>query len=128
LRNASFCYTRLGDIGMLAICRSKNLEVLDVSNAGITDAGTKGLRHCPNVTDLRMRGNNISNESMRIVCTSCPLEELDVGETLIDDGCIGYFASLPRLKRLSLDGTRITADGLRRLRLLLPNADIYPRD
>lgn len=82
--------------GLTSIARMKSLIHLEAADCGLDDESLIPLRDAP------------------------LLAELDLEYNPLTDQCIEHLAAIPRLTTVYLDGTQVTADGVRRLQQLRP--------
>ncbi|MDC0934641.1 hypothetical protein OAS39_00030 [Pirellulales bacterium] len=94
----------LRDIGLSHIASMPNLEKLGLCDSLITDEGIKHLVSLPSLVYLTI-----------LDCEG------------ISDSSIEYFAEMQSLKNLELYGTKLTRDGIDRLRKAVPNCQIDAR-
>ncbi len=92
--------SQLGDEGLLHLAGLRSLEKLDIAGTEVTDNGIKHL--------ARLR-----------------LNRLELQNTAVTDHSVLALASMQSLEYLNISGTQISDSGLTRLRLALPNAQIY---
>ena len=90
----------LKDIGLSHIANIPNLEMLGLSHAPITD---EGIKHLVSLSKLVY---------------------LSVGCEGISDASIEYFVKMQSLRELELHNTKITPEGIDRIRKALPSCNI----
>ncbi len=145
LRNLSIGRTSVTDAGLMHLAGAKNLEWLDLSGTSVTDKGAAIIADMPRLTQLFLEGTKITDASLPIVGKLKSLEELDLSHLpgITDDGLAAlaplrqlkvlHLASSPigdaglvhlhglkQLESLDTDGTKVTAEGLKKLKGMLP--------
>lgn len=108
LREVDLRHTQLTDAGMKHLARSERLLVLDVSDTAITDKGLSTL--------LTSSGNPA--RSGQAVQTG--LRVLGLSGTLITDASIDLLTACQRLQEVSVGRTKLSSEGLARLRREFP--------
>ena len=73
------------------------LQLLDLSNTGITDSGIKQLSSLAKLKCLCLRGVNLTDDGMACFEGLSDLRELDLSETQITDAGIMHLKHLPPL-------------------------------
>jgi hypothetical protein len=149
------CGNRITDAGMIEIGKLTNLETFLLKSRGqrglygkITDSGVSHLRGLSSLKSLQLLGVRLSDEGLAAIAdldleelfvesdriTSNGLEHvarfrnlraLGVYETAIDDRGIALLAKMKGLKTLRLSGTKVSDEGMERLRRSLPGTEIY---
>jgi hypothetical protein len=97
----------LDDDGLANICRIKHLKSLSLHLVQVTNAGLEHLQDLPKLESLEIFDNPASGV-----------------KSLIDDQSLGCLERLRGLKKLILNGTRVTEAGATRLRQALPNCNV----
>ncbi len=96
-------FWRIGDVGLAVLRKLTKLEKLDLYSSQVTDSGLLSLKSMKRLKWLRLmhvRG--------------------------VTDAGIHFLASCKSLETLIIAGTSISADGVARLRKLLPNCEVDP--
>lgn len=101
--------TNVTDKGLKHIEKLKNLIQLDLSACEVSDDGLRSLGHMPKIRHLWLSKTIRYGQDDRSELT---------------DGCIDYLASLTTLIDLQIASSRISDEGLKRLKLALPDAKI----
>ena len=138
----------VGDAGVRHLSGIKNLKLLPVGNSGVTDAGLVHLGRMAQLEYLGLRGNTITGKGMIHLAQLKKIKGLHLGETKVDDEGIKHLAGFVYLERLWLHDTRVTdrsidwitkfsrlreldlrntavsAEGVARLRDLLPKCKV----
>jgi hypothetical protein len=105
-----------------------DLEDLSLPST-ITDAGAKNLVGLKKLKKLYLGGcNALTDEAVKQIAANLPdLEYLELGATLgtdITDASVAHFARLKKLKHLGVNGSKVTADGLKELQKALPDCKV----
>lgn len=116
------------DAGMESLSRLGSLEHLVLRNGHeYSDGGLKHLGRMTALKSLSMTGGGgrFSDAGMAHFENLTSLETLDLeGSYYVKDGAVKHLGHLSQLKRLNVRRTRMTADGIARLRQALPNCQI----
>jgi hypothetical protein len=100
----------VGDEAAKQLERLSNLRDLTLSRTLVTDAG---LRHVsPSVRFLRLADTKITDAGAGAIRRLNDLEYLDLDRTQISDSGLLALVNLPRLRHVSVYGTRVTAAGV----------------
>lgn len=92
-----------------------HLEVLNLGNTGITDEGLRHLDSFPALRTLFVFNTGITDRGLAALTRLSRLENLDLDSTGITDEGLQHLVILG-LKRLSVNGTRVSNEGLRQHR------------
>lgn len=113
------------DRGLETIALFKNLEKLFLRAAKITDAGSHQLSALQNLKVLELADTQLSASGLGFVSQLKSLEELSLARSpRVDDKAIEALASAPALKWVDLEGTKVTEDGVRKLRERRPQLKV----
>jgi Leucine-rich repeat (LRR) protein len=151
LRNLSLGRTGVTDAGLANLAGAKNLEWLDLSGTTVTDKGAALIADMPRLTQLFLEGTKITDATLAIVGKLKSLEELDLSHLsgITDDGLaalaplrqlkvlhltgspisdagIVHLQGLKQLESLDVSGTKVTAEGLKRLTASLTKLNAQP--
>jgi thiol-disulfide isomerase/thioredoxin/Leucine-rich repeat (LRR) protein len=119
--------TGVADVGLKTLSNSPSLKAVYVGRTRITDRGVAELCKLKDLRalnllagDPKFRGNQpapvITDNVVEALAARPSLEYLDLsGAALTDAGLERMAATLPNLRGLVLDFTRVTADGMRHL-------------
>lgn len=110
--------TRLTDRGFAVLGPLERLEVLSLAETAVTDAGVRLLTEHVGLWSLDLSGTAIRGFGLEAFRRST-LEDLVLDDTLIDDSVVDLLASFQCLETLSVQRTRLTRDGVNRLREML---------
>jgi len=124
----------LDDKALEVIKEMSNLKWLGITHTPITDEGLKHLAQLRKIKRLELPKTKIRGPGLAHLKGFDQLEWLGLGSTPLDDSGIPHIvANFPKLKRLQLDETNITPDGLMQLvdlhwlQNLAPPSDMLPR-
>lgn len=106
---------QLDDEAFAHLQAAPRLEILDLFNTRITDAGVAFLGKLTALGSLNLAGTAITDRAIEVIAGLPALETLHLGWTELSDASLARLASAPSLKTLDLRGTRITDAGLARL-------------
>lgn len=107
------------EVGRLSLLRG--LEDVDLSHTNATTDGVVQLQPL-SLTHLGLRGTQFHDYGV----PSLPprLRVLDLSKTQVTDGAVPHLANLKDLLKLNVSDSKITADGLKTLRRVLPSTEI----
>jgi len=101
------------DRGLRALCRSKNLQRLDLAYANCDYETINCLTSLPKLSELRLRGAKVSDSGKIQWRNFSQLRILDVSELKIDNSCLLLLATIPNLISLYIDdNANISGTGL----------------
>ena len=101
----------------------KSLQILNLSQTAITDAGLKPIESLPNLQNLILPVS-ITDAGLVHIKGLTQLESLNLLDSQVSDAGLVYLKGLQNLKILLLNGTKVTDAGLREIRQALPRARI----
>jgi hypothetical protein len=111
--------------GVVKLDKLKGLEVLDVSYADMNDGLIEGFDECINLKKLSMARSKVTSLGMKMLSKMRKLEELNVSNCPgVNDSAVPFLRTHKALKRLDVDGTSMTADGVKKLKDALPDTVI----
>ena len=143
----------LDDKAFGEVCRCANLRYLCMFNLRLTqrdswrsltqlrklddihltgefpDEGLESLAELPQLREAALRSPSLTREGVRRLSTSRSISRLSlVFCDQIDDGCIECIAQMPALVYVSFYQSKVTADGVARLKGLRPDLEVvrYP--
>lgn len=99
------------------ICRLSNLEKLIVGG-DVSDAGTKHLSRCKNLTHFIACDAEITDKTLRVLGEVRSLRYLDLAATKITNDGLKHLAPLTELEQLHLWGKEIADDAMPHISLL----------
>ncbi len=105
-----------GDGAIEAVSELPHVIDLFISSNTVTDSGLSSLTEMTQLRWLTINSGRITSRGIASLCDVKSLERLDIDNTAADDDCIDALIQLPNLKMLSIRDTRITANGVKRLR------------
>lgn len=101
------------------------LEELSVQSSYLTDAGITMISELKNLRTLDLHKSQYFTDKGIAALKALPsLTKLELSYTRVTDGAIESLTELKGLKTIHLTGTRISADGLARLKAALPNCQV----
>ncbi len=123
----------MGDDGFRAIATLTNLRQLRTWHTYRTEASNAEIAKLPRLTTLKLgqrlpqRGNaplSLSDASLETLSSIKTLETLEIGEADFHLPALRQLAKLPRLKRLKIDRTYLSAADIEALKAALPRVQI----
>lgn len=107
----------MDDEGMQYLVVFPNLDTLNLSDSKITDEGLKNVYILPRLNDLTVRRTKITNKGIEYISKSKTITSLHLDEIEgIDDGCVPHLLKMKQLTTLELSLTKISDQGLKKLR------------
>jgi hypothetical protein len=89
----------------------KDRDDLQIVNLSDTDVGDEGLVDLANIEVLNLAGTKVTNEGLKAFQHSSKMTYLDLKRTSVTS--LENLSGAPKLKRIDLDGAKITDDGLK---------------
>jgi len=100
------------------------LIILNLNDTKVTDEGLKkSHRVLFDLTSLALRATMITDEGIKEL-ESIRLTALDLQLTGVSDESIEVLGKISTLQELNLSQTKVTAEGIRKLKVLLPDCKI----
>jgi hypothetical protein len=128
LETFGFAGSTIGDDGLKALARVKQLKHLELYHTRVTDAG---LAHLKALADLRsinvgpQFSMRLGDAGLATLATIPTLEKITYGETILTfDGSLKNLKDLKQLKALVLTHTDVLDTDLQKLKTLLPEVKI----
>jgi Leucine-rich repeat (LRR) protein len=119
LQGLDFNHLQVSDAGLNQLAGLKGLRWLQLRDVGVTDRGLEWLSELKQLEILRLPYTNVSAEGVGRLVELPRLRELSLQGKLQDldltDAFVDALARLQRLQTLSLIGTNLTDQGLKRL-------------
>jgi hypothetical protein len=97
---------------------------ISISNCEVDDRGFELIAQAPNLNALSCRSSSITDEGLRRASGRLHVYHLDIGCAEITDGSVEVLAGMKDLSFLHIERTRISPEGLARLRALRPDLDV----
>lgn len=102
-----------------------HLEELRLEQSHVTDAGLAHLQVLKQLQILDLHKSLlITDKGIEALAPLSKLHKLELSYTRVTDGAVNALVTLKGLKTLHLSGTRITADGLKKIREGLPKCEV----
>jgi hypothetical protein len=119
---------RVGDAGLRQLAALPQLTSVVVQDfPGVTEDGVRHLAALPRLNNLVLNRANLSPAALAPL-RGRPLVYLEVNDNqAIDDTAIDHLVTIPTLTTVELQGTKVTADGVMRLKAALPKCEVYWR-
>jgi choline dehydrogenase-like flavoprotein len=118
LRNLCLRGAAITDAG-IALLRGLPLEVLDLRGTKITGEGLSSLP-AGTLQELHLTGTQVTGSDLYHLPPCPDLRVLKLNDLRVGDADLEALAAMPSIRHLELDGTTITAAGVRRLLQLNP--------
>lgn len=103
----------------------RDAETLHFNSATITDSDLVYLQDLKYLQELSFYNMNISDAGIIHLEKMTTLKRLNLSNTKITDAGLVHLSRLHKLRYLGLADTHVTRAGAEKLRLELPNCDIY---
>jgi hypothetical protein len=114
-------YSPITDEGLAQLSGMTQLRSLSiVMSPTIGDAGVRHLRGLTHLIRLNVGYSKITNAGLREFREMTELEDLYLVGTLIDDAGLVYLQQLPALKTVDLRATKVTKEGVAKLKQEMP--------
>jgi hypothetical protein len=126
LKNTSLAFlwwwgSQLTDDDLQKLTALKKLEIVSLSGGAFTNEGIRHLRALPILRDLGLTDNaHIDDTVFDYFREMDSLTAIGLGGVKITDAGLEKAKMLPRLERFGLERTKVTAEGVAKLRAALP--------
>lgn len=116
----------LTDTGLRSLHPLSKLTSASFTADGPTGSGLDSLiKFSPNLGTLLTENFKVNDNDVGSLKSLGNLRVLGLINAPLTDGCVDKLSELKNLTQLILQGTQVSADGLRRLQAALPNCKIY---
>ncbi len=116
--------TQVTDAGLAQLQRLTGLHSLNLSDTEVTDAGMAHLQGLSGLEGLSLINTKVTDVGLAHLQGLTGLQVLRLDKTQITDAGLAHLQKLTRLQGLTLTNTQITDAGLAQLRRALPNCRI----
>ena len=123
------------DAGLRHIGGLTNLATLDLDDTSVGDAGLEHLKGLAKLQDLRLFNTKVTDAGLEHLKGMTSLQWLDLGSsfgprgnTEVTDTGLEHLKGLTNLFHLGLWGTKVSAEGVKKLHQALPNCGIDSPD
>ncbi|UOG40311.1 hypothetical protein [Leptospira noguchii] len=124
-KNISFEDSKMDDRGLSYFIYSPNITSLNLGRTKITDAGLPHLLILKKLESLLIYQTAVTCDGIKILEKFDSLTQLDISYNKgIDDSCIDNIARMKQLTSIELGSTKITNDGVIKLRKLRPTMQV----
>jgi len=124
LRNLSLGRTQVTEKGLAGLTVCTELRWLELSGLPVTDDTLAHFKNCTKLDQLFLDSTKITDQSIPLIASFSNLEELDLSNTPLTDEALPALGRLRKLKTLHLAGSSVTADGIQKLKAILPKVEI----
>lgn len=121
LRTLNLSGGAVSDEQLKSLSRLRHVRSLDLSNTMVSDTGLTHLADMQNLTRLKLRYTEMTNDGVKTLAGLGELAYLDLEGTNVTDLIVESIPQLNGLRELNLKHTRVTADGVGRIREMLPD-------
>jgi hypothetical protein len=115
LESLSLEGTQITDAGLENIHDLPRLVSIMLNRTKVTGAGLRFLHDLPCLDDLSLDNTQITDDSLHYLKTLPELRSVWLNDTKVTDAGLPHLKALAKLKRLYLNGTSVTDAGLRHL-------------
>ncbi len=109
------------DLGLLV-----QITVLELGDTTITDSGLRLLLNNKNLKKLRLFRDHITSSGFASLTNRSELEDIDLSCTEVDDTVVEYLSRLKHLRRLNVEGSRVSAAVMQSFKSRFPRCEIGP--
>ena len=102
--------------GVRRLLENPEIYELTLRSDELSDEGVRHLSSLDNLTILRLFAPNISDDGLASLANLRLLRVLEIVDANVTDAGLQHLATLHRLEELNLSGTRITNNGLKQLK------------
>jgi len=110
-------WTDITDRSLEKLSAMQELRDLSVFGTQVGDNGVTALKETPFLSALSLGKTKITNNAIESLSAhNTELVELDLQGCAVDDDCINHLVKLKHLRKVTLNGTMVTVEGLRNLK------------
>jgi Leucine-rich repeat (LRR) protein len=121
LREINVNNTHFGAGGFPHIDGISTLETLVAGSAGVTDVAIQEIRRAKSLKTLRLGSNSLSDKGLTFLTNLDLIENLDLGSNqLVSDFLLDKLKRQKNLKKLRVESTSCTVNGVQEFKKLLP--------
>lgn len=107
------------DSAMKHVAKLRRLEGLAICRTAVSVTGFQRLSCLTDLCDLQLAGSNVTDDVLPAICGLAKLERLMLEDTRVRD--VSPLATLSQLKELSILGTPVPREKIKKLREALPD-------
>lgn len=97
----------IGYFAFQSLAGSESLETLWLNRARVTDKAMQGIARCPNLKDLRLEKNDLTNKGIGFLKNHKSLENIVLaGNVRLTNQALGNLSSIKTLKLVNVRGTQ----------------------
>ena len=111
------------DADLKQFAGSKSLRVLECDAKSVTAVGVRALAKNPDLEELHLRDAKLTG-GYKVLTAFTKLRRLVLLQADVTDADLDVLVGLSELRELSLRETKVTADGVARLKKSLPNLEV----
>ena len=104
--------SKLTDAGLAHVAALANLKWLNLDGVGVTDSGLENLKNLSSLEKLVLSNTAVTDAGLIHLHGLANLESLDLDGTTVTDAGLAHLVSLSKLRALSLIDTAVTDGGL----------------
>jgi hypothetical protein len=112
------------DGGLSCLSRLRQLKRLDVAHTGITGIGLRDLAPLDELRCVTLDQSALDDDGAAALPALKQLSGLDIQHTAVTDAAVDHLSQCGSLRRLYLFGSRISLQGVDRLREMLPRCKV----
>ena len=125
VRSINLSETKITDAGLVHLAKLPNIRRLFLYGTGVTDKGLPHLKGLVSLETLCLDETRVSDEGLTNIRGLMALEVLHLRSRLpVSDRSIPLIIRFDKLRELKVEGTKITPEGLERLKRKLPDCRI----
>jgi hypothetical protein len=102
----------------------RSLEFLQLHGTSVRESGLANLKGADKLVNIYLAGSSIADDDLRAFANNDRLRILGLTSTAIGDGGIAHLRECRSLQQVSLERTKVTADGVKSLKRELPGCKI----
>lgn len=121
LQSLGLAGTKIMDAGMKHLASLKGLKSLYLTFVDATEAAYKSLEQLTELEDLSLYGTKVTDNGLKVLRNLKKLRSVDLRGNKITDAGIAHLKGLPALREVEVDHTVMTNTGLRHYLAALPS-------
>lgn len=120
-----FSESGVDDADLRVLSGNEKLVAINLYRTRVSDSGVAALAECPSLFAVDLSRTRVTDEAIEDLARLPELKSLRLFGASITDGAIESLSEMKYLAELYLNDTRVTPEGLARLKAALPETEVH---